>query len=363
MGRVVERFSQKEYLVYTQMRSMFPIHSRDFSLLNAIDSDPATGSIYVASTSVSDNMIPEAKTHVRGRIFVYGWALHPIRRGKSSIGVQVTFVSHMELEGTAPLPPAIVRQLTMDVPACVDRVQWYLRQHGCPPYIRRVAGKITQESFDSKDKSYRITLIAKHKPSHHHQQKQQKDAPSLWCTDIRTHTSMYSCGFNVTTQPSQGVRIELRADDMGIRIYTENDTMDGCVIEAAIIPNPPGSTTRYTWNGVSLKDEPEEQEEEEEEEFMETHQLLPPSPPTSTTPSVHFEDSLAIGPKEKESIHDHSHKRRPEPVKTTWDDPPCEYLITHNSCLVFLTPMQTGFQDASGRLATPSTPASAREVR
>lgn len=340
-GQVVERFSQKEYLVYTQMRSMFPIHSRDFSLLNAIDSDPATGSIYVASASVSDNMIPEAKTHVRGRIFVYGWALHPIRRGKSSIGVQVTFVSHMELEGTAPLPPAIVRQLTMDVPACVDRVQWYLRQHGCPPYIRRVAGKITHESFDSKDKSYRITLIAKHKPSHHHQQKQQKDAISLWCTDIRTHTSMYSCGFNVTTQPSQGVRVELRADDMGIRIYTEDDTMDGCAIEAAIIPNPPGSTPRYTCNGVSLKDEPEkeeEEEEEEEEEFMETHQFLPPSPPTSTTPSVHFEDSPAIAPKDKE----HSYKRRPEPVKTKWDDPPpCKHLFgRHHSCSALLTPTQ-----------------------
>lgn len=338
MGQVVERFSQKEYLVYTQMRSMFPIHSRDFSLLNAIDSDPATGSIYVASASVSDNMIPEAKTHVRGRIFVYGWALHPIRRGKSSIGVQVTFVSHMELEGTAPLPPAIVRQLTMDVPSCVDRVQWYLRQHGCPPYIRRVAGKITHESFDSKDKSYRITLIAKHKPSHHHQQKQQKDAISLWCTDIRTHTSMYSCGFNVTTQPSQGVRVELRADDMGIRIYTEDDTMDGCAIEAAIIPNPPGSTPRYTCNGVSLKDEPveEEEDEDEEEEFMETHQLLPPSPPTSTTPSVHFEDSPAIAPKDKE----HSYKRRPEPVKTNWDDPPpCKhYLLCHDSCPAFITP-------------------------
>ncbi|KAI9315737.1 hypothetical protein BX666DRAFT_346758 [Dichotomocladium elegans] len=256
-GHIVERFSQKEYLLYTQMRSMFPIHSRDFSVLTAIDSDPATGTVYVASASVTDNLIPEEKTHVRGKIHIYGWVFSPMRneRGRPS-GIRVTFVCHMDLEGTAPLPPAIIRQLTMEVPSCVDRVQWYLRQHGCPPYIRRVAGKITQEIFDSKDKSYRISLIAKHNPSHHYAQRDE--STKTWCTDIRTHTSMYNCGFSVHTVPETGIRVELRADSMGIRIYTEDENLDGTIIEAAIIPNPPGSATRYMWKDVSLKEEPKE---------------------------------------------------------------------------------------------------------
>ncbi|KAI8141168.1 hypothetical protein BJV82DRAFT_178848 [Fennellomyces sp. T-0311] len=303
-GHVAERFSQKEYLVYTQMRSIFPIHSRDFALLTTIDSDPGTGTIHVASTSVSDSLIPTIKPHVRGRIIVYGWALRPLKSG-----VRVTFVSHMDLEGTTPLPPAIIRQLTMEVPACVDRVQWYLRQHGCPPYIRRVAGKIMHEQFDSKDKSYRITFTAKHKPSHHRSQ-------TNWCTDIRTHTSMYSCGFSVQTTPADHTRVELRADDMGIRVYTLDDAVEGRLVEVAVVPNLPGSPPKYTWNGHSLKEEKKPVEE------------MPPPilrMPTITIPDDENDKEPQVPPpisQEEEVIEKPAPievKQRPEPVKTKWD--------------------------------------------
>lgn len=261
-GHVVERFSQKEYLIYTQMRSVFPIHSRDFSLLTTLESDPATGSIHIATASVNDSLIPESKPHVRGNVLIYGWVLTPIKSEQGKLtAVKVTFVSHLDMQGTTPLPPAIVRLLTSEMPACVDRVHWYLRQHGCPPYIRRVAGKVTTETFDSKDKVYHVVYIAKHTPSsssRHHQQRQHAD-PSLWCTDIRTHRSMYSSGFTVEAHPAEQVRVELRADCMGIRIYTVSDAVEGQTVSIRIGPNlESGEKPQYICNGVSMLSAPPE---------------------------------------------------------------------------------------------------------
>ncbi|KAG0180507.1 hypothetical protein DFQ29_000549 [Apophysomyces sp. BC1021] len=250
-GSVVERFSQKEYLVYTQMRSIFPIHSRDFSLLTTIESDSVSGMIHVATTSVPDNQIPETKPHIRGRIPICGWVLQPMKNDEGkAMGIKTTFISHMDLAGTTPLPPAIVRLLSTEVPACVDRVQWYLRQHGCPPYIRRVAGKITNEQFDSKTKNYHISYTVKHTPS-------QQRSHLLWCTDIRTHPSMYASGFNVVTQPADAVRVELRTDDMGLRIYSVGNEVDGQTVKVDITPNaaacPPGSLPQFNWNDSPLR--------------------------------------------------------------------------------------------------------------
>ncbi|KAI7860186.1 hypothetical protein BDC45DRAFT_96001 [Circinella umbellata] len=344
-GHIAERFSQKEYLVYTQMRSIFPIHSRDFSLLTMIDSDPVSGTIHVASTSVSDGLIPVIKPHVRGQIVVHGWALRPIKGNK---GVELTFVSQMELEGSTPLPPAIIRQLTMEVPACVDRVQWYLRQHGCPPYIRRVAGKITQEQFDSKEKTYRISFTAKHKPSQNRQH-------SNWCTDIRTNPSMYGSGFNVQVTPAEYTRVELRADDMGIRVYTMDDAVEGHLVEVAIIPNLPGSGPKFTWNGQSLKEEKKEEEkekniptvkvervrvsqEEHSDQQQQKHQeetmpaTMPPTPPLLATPEHEekLEPSILLPPSSKQSQL-HSDQRRLEPLNTKWDPSEAWFHSLHDS--------------------------------
>ncbi|KAI8374311.1 uncharacterized protein BYT42DRAFT_399572 [Radiomyces spectabilis] len=251
-GEIVERFSQKEYLMHTQMKSVFPIHTRDFALLTTIESDAISGTIHVASTSVSDNLVLETKTNIRGRMLIYGWVLQPEKNDMGKLlGIKTTFICHMDLGGDMPLPPAIIRLLTTEVPACLDHVQWYLRQHGCPPYIRRVAGKVREEIFDSKTKTYRITYTAKHEPSRQHQTNRL-----LWCTDIRTHASMYANGYHIVTRPSDGVRVELRADLMGIRVYTDKESLDGQRVEVQIIPNtecPPGQIAQFSCNEQPLK--------------------------------------------------------------------------------------------------------------
>lgn len=252
------------------MKSVFPIQSRDFSILTCIESNVSTGVIYVASTSVEDILIPETTEHTRGSFTAYGWALHPLKSVEGRLmGVKATFIAHMHMGGVTPLPSAIIRLLTTQVPACADRIQTYLRQHGCPPYIRRVAGKITHEHFDSKEKVYSIHFIAKHAPSTRqcrNKSASQKMIGSMWCTDLRTHLSMYPFGYVIETNPASVVRVEMRPDGMGIRIYTEKSEMDGKTVELKIRQNqdcPPGGKPQFSWNGVVLLNVNDQQQQQE----------------------------------------------------------------------------------------------------
>ncbi|KAK4514300.1 uncharacterized protein ATC70_001892 [Mucor velutinosus] len=256
-GEIVERFSQKEYLVHTQMKSLFPIQSRDFCMLTCIESVVATGAIYIGSISVEDELIPETSQHIRGKLNTYGWALKPITRGKEGqwTGVQVSFIAHMNMGGLGttplPLPSAIVRLLTTQ--ACADSIQTYLAVHGCPPYIRRVAGKIIFEEFNVRTNQYTIRYIAKHAPSprRHHQQQQQKQKMigSMWCTDVRTHQSMYPLGYTIETH--QDVRVDVRPN-IGLRIYTEKDELDGQTVELVISKHTTGSKPQFYCNGIEV---------------------------------------------------------------------------------------------------------------
>lgn len=253
----MERFSQKEYLVYMEMKSIFPIQSRDFSVLSCIESNVSSGTIYVASTSVKDELIPQVSHHMRGSFLTYGWALEPLRSTQHRlIGVKATFIAHLDMGGITPLPSAISRLLTNELPVCTDRVQNYLRQNGCPPYIRRVAGKITLEAFDDKEKKYTIHFIAKHAPSaRQYRSRNTSVLESMWCTDLRTHPSMYPFGYTIETQPTTGVRVEMRPDAMGLRIYTEKADLDGKTVTVLIRQNrdcQPGGKPLFNWNGSVL---------------------------------------------------------------------------------------------------------------
>ncbi|KAI8333866.1 hypothetical protein BC941DRAFT_400731 [Chlamydoabsidia padenii] len=250
-GDIVERFSQKEYLVSLRMKSLFPINSRDFCLLTQIDSDPRSETIHVVSTSVSDHLIPEnPDTYTRGRIIIYGWTFQVIKNNQGKrTGVKMTLISHMDLAGTTPLPFAIIRRLTIQVPTSVLHVQRYLTSYGCPPYIRRVAGKVLWETYDTDTRHYKLAYIAKHSPSRRHKE---------WCTDIRTHLNVYPHSFHVVTRPDQHVSVVQQLD--GIRIYTRHEDLEGAVIEINVEPK---------------QDSPPEDSSLDDKEITPTHPLMP----------------------------------------------------------------------------------------
>ncbi|CAO3580502.1 unnamed protein product [Absidia cylindrospora] len=259
-GKIMERFSQKEYLVYTQMKGIFPINGRDFSLLTHIDSDARSETIHVVSTSVSDKLTPATDNYTRGRMLIYGWTFQALKdeTGKRT-GLNITFISHMDLAGMAPSPSAVIQLLTAQIPLYVLRVQQYITTNGCPPYIRRVAGKILSEVYDPDNHQYKLTYIAKHFPSrrHHHQQ-QQLHTEDSWCTDIRIHPSIYKDSFKITTQPQQDILVVVRPDKTGARIYTKNDTLDGTAIEIDLAPSPLDTSNESLSPPLILESSPEE---------------------------------------------------------------------------------------------------------
>lgn len=122
-------------------------------------------------------------------------------------------------------------------------------QYGCPPYIRRVAGKIIRESFESDTGQYDVVYIAKHelntRASSNKQHQQQR-----WCTDVRIHnSSRYPAGVNMTLSPETGMRVEITSSKTSIRIYTTSSDMEGQHVSIRILP---GIDQQYTCNGVSL---------------------------------------------------------------------------------------------------------------
>ncbi|RUS26480.1 hypothetical protein BC938DRAFT_470717, partial [Jimgerdemannia flammicorona] len=241
-GRAVERFSQKEYLLHTQLRGIFPVNGRDLCAITTIETDPVTGIIFNVSSSVIDPAIPEDPKRVRAQMELSGWIFRPNFDDKgSTVSVDVTFISQVDFKGA--MPSGIVRILTTETPRCVGRVEEYLQKYGCPPYIRRVAGKVVEEHFNPRIGTYELTYNAKHESSY--------KGRGGWCTDLRIGKKMYPNGFDVQVLPEQGVRVELAPDIGGVRVFTLSHEMEAQNITVRIVKNA-GRTAEMTLNGKGV---------------------------------------------------------------------------------------------------------------
>jgi hypothetical protein len=289
-GTVVDRFSQKEYLIHTQMKSIFPIQSRDFSLINSIES--INNVIYICSSSVTDNLIPPKGKIIRAKILVSGWAIEPIKSATSNklLGVKVTFIHHMDMQGSTPLPPATVRQLTQEIPKCLYRVQSYLRQSGCPPYLRRITGKVVFEDFETQHKTYTLEYIVKYNSNNR----------ANWYTDLRIHPSMFPFGYAIDCSET-GLKIEELKS--GIRIFAQDKELDGKTVQIQIREKSLTTTDDLLWNEVvraSSKienNEPMKREQADSKEMVEvgkTDQDLPKNTPKKMHGYVRNDDETEI---------------------------------------------------------------------
>lgn len=232
-GKAVERFSQKDYLLYTKVDLESVNQIRDFALLSLIDSEPASGIVYYVSTSVEDRAIPKSDRHVRGHVYLEGWVFEPeFDTSGRTRSVMVTYFSHIDYRQpiTHRSEESLHRLLTQDA-INISSIEKYLSKYGCPPYIRRVAGKVSKESFDASKRMYGVAFIVKYTPSIANEEKS-----GAWCTDIRVHSSMYPNGFRMHISPQRGIRVDLRPDSAGIRVYATLEEMDGCVLTINIMP-------------------------------------------------------------------------------------------------------------------------------
>lgn len=225
---------------------------RDFALLSSIDSEPASGIVYYVTTSVEDRLVPKSDSYVRGHVYLEGWVFEPnfdtVGRTRS---VQVTYISHVDLcQPIIQRSQESLQRLVFQNAVRISNIETFLNHYGCPPYIRRVAGKVSKETFETSKRMYGVAFIVKHTSSIPEEEKEV-----AWCTDIRVHASMFPSGYRIHVSPQKGVRVDLRQDCAGIRVYSTLPDMDGSMLTINIIPQDDGrsdKTSVITCNNVPL---------------------------------------------------------------------------------------------------------------
>lgn len=247
-GQTIERFSQKEYLVQWYLGSMLPIASVDLSAITSIETDPITGTVYTATTSVTDQQVPpdDIGHRIRAYTDLYGWVFRPkFDKHGRTVQVAVSFVCNMDFKYALPQH---VLQKWMDTSLqSITHMHHYLTQYGCPPYIRRVAGKVVQEGFDALTNNYQIIFIAKHQPSNSYRARKQNQNASLWCTDIRFHRTMFPHGLDISIMPQNIARVQISPKEQkSIKIFTTDAAIDGKQVTFTLAPLQHSEATHYT---------------------------------------------------------------------------------------------------------------------
>ncbi|CAG8585470.1 7758_t:CDS:2 [Acaulospora morrowiae] len=201
-GKVVERLGQgDDILARVCMKGTFPISGRDLATISKIEKDPETGTIWLASISVSDPLVPETKKHVRAELNVAGWRLQPVidEFGKAN-SVEVIYIVDIDIK-LESIPSSILKSISTQTPMCVAKVDEQIRKTGHPPYIKTTSGIVISEALDTKTYQYDLTIGSVNGDN---------------VTEIKVSNVMYPSGFNIDVIPESS-RVEL-SDTNVVRI-------------------------------------------------------------------------------------------------------------------------------------------------
>lgn len=235
-GEILERFSQKDYLQRWTMKN-----GTSYVVTSTIDSDISQGTIYTSSTSVDDTTVAPGSLPLN----LYGWIFTPVKQEKRCVKASVIWDTSGCFSSTT-LPDLIN----------------FLATIGCPPYIRRVAGKVLNEELimmddtldgitaTKKDPVYTMKYVVKHEPSSSYRAR-KSNPEKHWCTDIRVHPSLYPLGFDVSVSPSSGTNVNVSAQY--IKVFTTSSDLEGQEVSVTVAVSHAG---KITCNGalvLSLK--------------------------------------------------------------------------------------------------------------
>ncbi|KAI8369769.1 hypothetical protein BD560DRAFT_397774 [Blakeslea trispora] len=250
-GKIVERFSQKDYLVHYSHTSHLPMAQVDLAVISTIETDPVSGTVYTAACSVVDPQIPPNTSQIRASSDIYGWVFRPSFDPQGKISkVDVSFVYHIDFRHHVPAP--VLQDWVQLSLLSVEQMQQYLIHHGCPPFIRRVAGKVVSEAFDALSNQYEVIIIAKHEPSNAYQARKKalSKQKQLWCTDIRFHELMFPYGLDIQVEPNEMTRVQLTTKGTCLRLFTTDQAMDGKHISLTVSPlEKSHDAYAYRYNG------------------------------------------------------------------------------------------------------------------
>ncbi|KAF0499199.1 Bet v1-like protein [Gigaspora margarita] len=203
-GSILERYGLDDTMTRVAMKGTFPISGRDLITIGTIERDPATGTIWVADTSID---FPENKKYVRANLTVAGWEFRPNFNGEKIIGVNVKYIVDIDLKLNS-VPQSILKMVSMQTPLCIAKIDDSLQKIGFPPYILNTSGTIKNSEFNIKTFQYDVTISINEGT----------------ITELRTSKKMYPNGFDISVQP-ENAKFELLINDNEIvRITVPNDT-------------------------------------------------------------------------------------------------------------------------------------------
>ncbi|CAG8624890.1 10874_t:CDS:2, partial [Gigaspora rosea] len=201
-GSILERYSLDDTMTRVAMKGAFPISGRDLITIGTIERDPATGTIWVADTSVD---FPENKKYVRANLAVAGWEFRPNFNGEKIISVDVKYIVDIDLKLNS-VPQSILKMVSMQTPLCIAKINDSLQKIGFPPYILNTSGIIKNSEFNIKTFQYDVTIN------------------EGTITELRTSKKMYPNGFHLSVQPENAkIELPLNGNEI-VRITVPNDT-------------------------------------------------------------------------------------------------------------------------------------------
>ncbi|CAG8514083.1 18432_t:CDS:2 [Dentiscutata erythropus] len=204
----IERLGQNEFLNKLSMNRNFPISRRDLATVCIIERDPETGTIWHASTSVADPLIPESKKHVRANLAIAGWQIRPRVDEELTTYIEIIYITDIDIRLEA-IPPSIIKSVFLQPPICIAKVVDILKKMGHPPYVKNTSGLIIGEEINVRTYQYDLAM----------------EISNGGVTDIKTSKIMYPNGFDVSVAP-EGLKIELmppRYSDLRITVPEEFD--------------------------------------------------------------------------------------------------------------------------------------------
>ncbi|CAG8679904.1 16306_t:CDS:2, partial [Acaulospora morrowiae] len=229
-GSTYERWDLGETLTRSAMKGTFPVSGRDMALINTVDRDPETGTIYFVSTSVIDQAIPLSKKHVRADLKIAGWILKP-KKNESGIveAVDATYIVEIDIKLDS-IPTSILKSISMQTPMCVVKVNDVIQKYGFPPYVKRLTGMLSHDGFSDKTFQCDFTL--------------QMDGGGI--AEIQTSKTMYPNGFDISIKP-ENVKVELAYDNRELIRLTMPAGTDSREVKVTITKNS-SKVTKMTCN-------------------------------------------------------------------------------------------------------------------
>nr|CAG8532966.1 9936_t:CDS:10 [Entrophospora candida] len=192
---VLEKLNHFDSLVKSVIKGSFSISGRDLSLASTIEYDFETGIVRYVSTSVIDPLIPETKKYVRAQLDFAGFEFASKFDDEGFTKyVDIKYIADIDAK-IDTVPSIILRQVSIQTPIILNRIDELLQKSGFPPYVRESTSQTSMKSCVVNTKTFECDI-------------EVVDVFGGAVTELKTSRKMYPNGYELTIKP-ENVKVEL----------------------------------------------------------------------------------------------------------------------------------------------------------